>query len=249
MKAMILAAGLGTRLRPITDKVPKALVRIGNYSMLELTIIFLKKYGINEIIINVHHFADQIIDYVKSNNSFGVSICFSDERNELLNTGGGLVKASGFLSDSNPFVLTSSDILTNLDLNDMIKYHKAQNNLVTLAVKDRKTTRSLLFDENMILNGWRDNNSGEIKMVSESQSIFSFGFSAVHVINPLVFKKITEQGAFSIIDLYLRLAAFERIGGYEHNKDEWLEFGRIDSIKKLEKSAEFNFLVSYMLSK
>ena len=147
MRAMILAAGLGKRLKPLTNVKPKALVEVGGFTMLELAIKYLKKYDFNEIIINVHHFGDQIIDYINKNDQFGLNICFSDERTQLMDTGGAIVHASSYFKDPEPFLVMGVDVLTNLDLEKFIQYHLEQKPLVTLAVKDRETTRSLMFNE------------------------------------------------------------------------------------------------------
>ena len=152
MKAMILAAGLGTRLKPFTLSHPKVLLPVGNYTLLELTIRYLKKHGVTELIINVHHFADQVIDYLESNQGFGLPYHISDEREALMNTGGGLVHARKFLEGDEPFILTGSDVLTGLNLSEMVRFHVKHQPLVTLAVKDRPTSRSLIFDRDYSYN-------------------------------------------------------------------------------------------------
>lgn len=243
MKGMILTAGLGTRLKPLTDKVPKPLIKIGEYHMLDLSIAYLTKYGIDEIIINVHHLADQLMEYVMGKRWEGYSIEISDETSKLLNTGGGLKKASWFFEGEQNFVLMASDILTDLDLSEMINEHRSGKALATLAVKERKTSRDLLFDSGNQLAGWKHNQTGEIKHVPGKEGIKGFGFSGIHVINTKLFSKITEEGAFSIIDLYLRLAETEKIMGFEHSEGKWLEFGRLESLKNLESNSDFIELV------
>jgi NDP-sugar pyrophosphorylase family protein len=239
MKAMILAAGLGTRLKPLTDSIPKALVKVGDFTMLELTIRYLKKYGFRDIIINVHHFGDQIIQYMKDNNGFGISWVISDERNQLMDTGGAIVKASEMLTGDGPFLLMGTDVLTNLDLNAMIRFHLKNKPLVTLAVKDRTTSRSLLFNGNMQLVGWRDNISGQTKGSNAKQANQILGFSVIQIIQPEIFSLIKEKGPFSIIDLYLRLMDTEKILGYRHDESVWLEFGRADRLPSIIQSDEY----------
>jgi NDP-sugar pyrophosphorylase family protein len=233
MKAMILAAGKGTRLLPITKNKPKVLVEIQGIPLLEHTIRYLLHFGINEIIINVYQFASQIIDFLNKNNSFGIRIEISDEYDELLDTGGGLFKARWFFDDGKPFVLTSSDVITNLDLNEMVQFHQKYKPLATLAVKQRKSTRDFIFDQDYHLCGWHNNTIGETRMVRQVQDQIKIAFSAIHIINPSIFDYITERGCFSITDVYLRLAAMHTVLGYEHNQSFWFECGRIENIEKL----------------
>ena len=241
---MVLAAGLGTRLRPLTDTKPKALVRIGEYTMLDLAVQYLKKYGIEEIIINVHHFADQIEQYVRSQNNYGISIEFSDERQMLLDTGGGIKQASRYLKDSLPFLVMAVDVLTDLDLHSMINYHRQQQALVTLAVKDRPTTRKLLFDTNMRLSGWKNNITGELKGLENEDGYTGLGFSVIHIINPELFALMHETGSFSILDVYLRIMKLQKIMGFRHDAADWMEFGRAENIPEIENSATFKKLIA-----
>jgi MurNAc alpha-1-phosphate uridylyltransferase len=233
MKAMILAAGKGTRLLPLTRSKPKVLVEIQGMSLLEHTIRYLLHFGIHEIIINVHQFASQIIDFLKKNNSFGAHIDISDESDELLDTGGGLYKARWFFDDEKPFVLTSSDVITNINLDEMIRFHQKYKPLATLAVKQRQSTRDFIFDQDYRLCGWHNNTTGEIRMMRQAQKHIHIAFSAIHIINPAFFNFVTERGCFSIIDVYLRLASKNTILGYEHNRSLWFECGRIENIEKL----------------
>jgi MurNAc alpha-1-phosphate uridylyltransferase len=244
MKAMILAAGLGTRLRPLTVTTPKALVNIGGYTLLELAIRYLKKYGIQDMVINVHHFAGQIIHYLEENKGFGVNYSVSDETGQLMDTGGAIVKASKFLKGIEPFILMGSDILTNLDLGAMIRHHQSNRPLVTLAVKERPTSRSLLFDGNMNLIGWRDNSTGLTRGENVLHSKYALGFSVIQIIEPTLFSMITEKGSFSIIDLYIRLMETERIIGFRHDESIWLELGRADKIDTIVRSNEFSVVVN-----
>jgi NDP-sugar pyrophosphorylase family protein len=243
MKGMILAAGLGSRLKPLTDKTPKPLLKIGEYRMIDLVVAYLNKHGVDEIIINVHHMADQMMEYIIEKRWEGLNIEISDETDRLLNTGGGLVKASHFFNDKDDFVLMASDILTDLNLTDMIEQHRKRKSLVTLAVKDRTTTRNLLFDDDDNLAGWKNNITGEQKAVETKIPAKGLGFSGIHVINPAIFSLIEEQGAFSIIDLYLRLAENQSIQAFEHSSGKWLEFGRPENIENAASNPDFIQLV------
>ncbi len=233
MKAMILAAGKGTRMSPLTDTMPKALVPVQGVTLLEHTIRYLKYFGITEIVVNIHHHAAQIIDFIKKNKSFGIRIEFSDETSELLDTGGGLYKARWFFDTNEPFILTSSDVITDLDLNDLINSHMKNNPLVTLAVKQRKSSRDFLFDSQYRLCGWHNKVNGETRLIREITEPVSIGFSTIHCINPSIFKLITERGSFSIVDAYLRLAVNHCIMGFEHNQSMWFECGRIENYQFL----------------
>lgn len=239
---MILAAGKGTRMLPLTEHKPKALVKIQGMTLLEHTIRYLKYYGITEIIINVHHHAVQIVNFVEQNQSFGLSISFSDEQDLLLETGGGLYAAQHFFNDNQPFVLTSCDVITNLDLKAMLRYHQLQNALATLAVKQRESSRDLLFDTDYRLCGWHHNNTGETRMIKEEEPAFRLAFSAVHIINPALFGLITERGRFSIIDVYLRLAIAQKITGFEHNQSAWFECGNAGKLESLNQNPEIEKL-------
>ena len=244
MKAMILAAGVGTRLKPYTDSIPKALLKVGNRTLLEWTIRYLKKSGINELIINVHHFPDQIVEYLRENAGFGLRYSISDESELLMDTGGAIVKASHFLKGNEPFFLIGVDVMTNLDLDDMLRYHMQNKSLVTLAVKDRITSRSLLFDSQMKLAGWRNNASGEVIGKYAHTSVYALGFSTIHIIQPAIFDIIDISGPFSIIDLYLRLMDHHPIIGYRHDDSDWIEFGRADRLEELTSGSEFKRLIN-----
>jgi NDP-sugar pyrophosphorylase family protein len=246
MRGMILAAGKGTRLRPFTDKIPKALLTIQNKSLLEYAIQYLKHFGVDELIINVHHFADQIISFLEEHDNFGIHIEISDERDELMDTGGGLKKASWFFNDGQPFVLMAVDIITDLDLMKMYHHHNKRGSLVSLAVKSRKSTRNLLFDNDFQLCGWRSNVTGETRFVDGYTNFAnSIAFSGIHIIHPDIFRYITEAGPFSIIDLYLQLAGTQKIIGFTHDNSVWMEFGRIKNLKAAEQSNEFRKVINY----
>jgi mannose-1-phosphate guanylyltransferase len=237
MKAMILAAGLGTRLRPLTDDRPKALVEVAGRTLLEITLERLRAFEFREIIINVHHFADKVVDYLKENNNFGMRIEISREET-LLDTGGGLKKAAYFfLEDPDalnaPFILHNVDVISTIDLRQMIRSHLDNQALATLAVQDRETSRCLLFDEQLQLCGRRTAPDQTDEIVRPSETLQPLAFSGIHVISPRLLNKISEEGAFSVITTYLRLAAQgEKIHAYRADEYEWRDLGRPDDLLK-----------------
>lgn len=231
---MIFAAGLGTRLRPLTQTRPKALVEIDGTPLLELSIRYLMTYGVREIIVNVHHHAEQIVHFIREKNAFGIHIEISDETDLLLDTGGGLKKARDFLSGTAPFFVLNTDILTDLNLRDFYDQHLRSKSLATLAVRHRESSRYLLFDHANRLCGWRNQKTGEEILVSngKANSLFSLAFSGVHVISPGIFGLIKESGKFSIIDVYLRLAKQEKITGILHDQTAWMDVGKIPELDR-----------------
>jgi NDP-sugar pyrophosphorylase family protein len=232
MQAMILAAGLGTRLRPLTDDRPKAMVELNGRPLLEWTIRRLIKHGFDDLIINVHHFADQIIDFLAEQNNFGIRIQISDEREEILETGGGLKKACPFFGKA-PFLLCNTDVVTDLDLNAFYQAHIASGALATLATRWRSTSRYLIFNEKQTLCGWQNTKTGEVRMSRPVTGNLQLrAFSGIHVINPRIFDLITEEGKFSIIDTYLRLAKHYEIRSYPHDNDIWIDVGRPESLRE-----------------
>lgn len=233
---MIFAAGLGVRLRPLTDTKPKALVEINGVTLLELVINRLKKTGVNEIIINVHHFAGQIIDFLDKKQRFNIRIEISHE-NELLDTGGGLQKAGWFFDDGNPFLLHNVDVLTDLDYEALISSHLQSGALVTVAVRRRKTTRYFLFDQSQRLCGWESTDSGEIKMARKADGeLQNLSFMGIHVISPKIFDLLTEKAPFSIIDAYLRLAADEhKITACRADRARWIDLGKKEKLAEAER--------------
>lgn len=235
MKAMILAAGLGTRLKPFTDMHPKALAIVNGKTLLQRTIEYLAGYGFNEVIVNVHHFADQIIDVLEKNNGFGSTVTISDESDAVLETGGGIKKADWFLSkDSEPFVVMNVDILTDLDLGDMLAFHKENNPLTTLAVTKRETSRYFLFNEKEQLCGWRNIKTGEEKISRKAIEYHQKAFSGIQIISPEIFPLITQTGKFSMVDVYLELAKNQSILGFEHSPAKLVDAGKPESILKAE---------------
>lgn len=236
MKAMILAAGLGTRLRPITNDRPKALVEVAGRTLLEITLARLQDSGIRDVIINVHHFADMLVDYLQAHANFGMTIKVSRE-DTLLDTGGGLKKAAWFfLQDSGqdePLLLHNVDVISNIDLRRMAEAHKAGESLATLAVQPRETSRKLLFDDQLQLCGRRFSHPGRERdeVVRSSTHLEAFGFTGIHVISPRIFEKMTEQGVFSIVDAYLRLAGTgERIMAFRADEYLWRDLGKLENI-------------------
>jgi mannose-1-phosphate guanylyltransferase len=231
MKAMVLAAGLGTRLRPLTDNRPKALVEVAGRTLLEITLSRLRGFGIREVIVNVHHFAEQIVAYLKANENFGMRIEVSREE-VLLDTGGGLKKAAWFfLEDAKrleePFILHNVDVISTIDLQRMVQFHTEKKGLATLAVQDRETSRTLLFDEKLQLCGRRAGRDQEPEIVRPSAHLQPLAFSGIHVISPRLLPMITEEGIFSIIPTYLRLAAQgENILAFHADNYYWRDLGK-----------------------
>jgi NDP-sugar pyrophosphorylase family protein len=239
MKAMILAAGLGTRLRPLTDDRPKALVEIDGRTLLDITLSRLRNFGVSEVIINVYHFADMIVEYLKTNNNFGMRVEVSREE-ELLDTGGGLKKAAWFFKDSYghsgkeiPFILHNVDVLSTIDLERMRQLHLETQALVMLAVQDRETSRYLLFDERCQLCGRRAGRNQPPETVQPAQQAQALAFSGVHIISPRLLAMITEDGAFSIITSYLRLAAQgEKILAFRADDYYWRDLGKPENVEQ-----------------
>jgi NDP-sugar pyrophosphorylase family protein len=237
MKAMILAAGLGTRLKPLTNDRPKALVEVGRRTLLEITLLRLRGFGVHDVIVNVHHFADMVVDYLKVNNNFGMRIEISREE-VLLDTGGGLKKAAWFFKDSReqsekeaPFILHNVDVMSTIDLERMRQLHLETQALATLAVQDRETSRFLLFDEQHQLCGRRAGRNGTPELVHPAPNAQPLGFSGIHVISPRLLPMLTEPGVFSIINSYLRLAAQgEKISSFRADKYYWRDLGRPENV-------------------
>jgi NDP-sugar pyrophosphorylase family protein len=235
MKAMILAAGLGTRLRPLTDHRPKALVEVAGRTLLEITLARLRSNGIGEVIINVHHFADMIVEYLATNNNFGMRIEISREE-ILLDTGGGLKKAAHFLDREEPFILHNVDVISTIDLRRMVQFHTERRALATLAVQDRQTSRHLLFDQKLGLCGRR---AGSDELVRSVSSIQPLAFSGIHVISPRIFPMISEEGVFSIITSYLRLAGQgEEIVGFRADEYYWRDLGKPQNVTRAAEDAK-----------
>lgn len=233
MKALIFAAGKGTRLKPFTDHHPKAMAKVNGIPLLERNIKYLQSFGINDFVINVHHFGQQIVDFLKENNNFNAKIEISDEHAELLETGGGLVFARRFLDFGEDFLIMNADILTDMNITEFVNYHQKNKDFATLAVSDRNSSRKLLFNEDMILRGWMNVQSGEQRLAEFNKGFKALAFSGIHCINPEIFNKIKRTGKFSIMEEYLDLMLTEKIHGYEHNA-RLVDVGRPESVLEAE---------------
>lgn len=227
MKAMILAAGKGTRLRPMTDIMPKALIEINGVTLLERAILKMKRADIDEIVINVHHFADQI-EHFLSAHDFGVRIHISDEREGLLDTGGAVKKARPFLAGEDPFFVCNVDVISNINLLDMLYLYQTSPAMAVLAVRKRESSRQLCFDENQHLVGWKNRETGERK----GQDGLQYAFSGIQLLHPAVFEYMPESERFSLIDFYLDLAKQQIILAYDHTDGEWMDIGTPERLKK-----------------
>ncbi len=234
-KAMIFAAGLGTRLKPFTDHHPKALAMVNGKPLLQRNIEYFKNAGIRDIIVNVHHFADQIIDFLALHKQFDCNIVISHEIEQPLETGGGLKKAAWFFEDSMlPFFVMNADILTNMDLGEMYAYHIEKKGIATLAVTTRSTSRNFLYNEDSLLVGWENITTGEQRLSRPSGIQFKGAFTCVHVIDPTMLGLIRQEGKFSIIDSYLNIARHHDIYVYDHTGDDVVDVGKPESILKAE---------------
>lgn len=247
MKAMILAAGLGTRLRPLTDDRPKALVEVAGHTLLEITLRRLQQFGVREVIINVHHFADVVVDYLKKNNNFGMRIEISREE-VLLDTGGALKKAAWFFQEDSgrgdePFLVHNVDVLSSIDLHLMLLSHRTNQALATLAVQKRETSRYLVFDEQNQLCGRRSGRDQALEIVRPSRSTEALAFSGVHVISPRLLPLLSEQGVFSIIPSYLRLSAQnEKILAFRADEYYWRDLGKPENVAQAARDVEQKIL-------
>ena len=239
MKAMIFAAGMGTRLRPLTDNRHKALVEIEGCTLLEIALARLREFGIREVVINVHHFADKLVEYLEAHDHFGMRIAVSREE-ELLDTGGGLKKAAHFFLDDaraveaeEPIVVHNVDVVSTIDLAGLAEVHAAKKALATLAVQERKTSRYLLFDEHMQLCGRRIGDVATAEVVRKSRQVLPLAFAGIHIVSPRLFAKLTEDGPFSIITSYLRLAGEgEAVLGFRADEAYWRDLGRAEDLAR-----------------
>ena len=237
MKALIFAAGLGTRLKPLTDTMPKALVPIDGKPLLEHVILKLKDAGFNQIIVNVHHFPDQIIEFLKSKNNFDLRIEISDERDKLLDTGGGVKKAKWFFDDGKPFLVHNVDILSNIDLQSLYQQHLETSPLATLVVSERDTFRYFLFDKEARLKGWINEKTGEVRPenLTNTELFNKLAFSGIQVLSPDVFKLMDHfSDHFSIVDFYLRNAAQQKIKAYVPHALKMIDVGKLNVLTEAE---------------
>ncbi len=234
MKALLFAAGMGTRLKPFTDHHPKALAQVNGVALLERNIKYLQSYGINDFVINIHHFGGQILAFLAEHDYFGANIEISNESEELLETGGGLVFAKRFLENEKTFIIMNVDILTDLNITNFVKIHELKGGLVTLAVSDRDSSRKLMFNDKMYLKGWRNLTTNKKTVVGGIFKLRELAFSGVHCVNADLFNKITRTGKFSIMDEYLDLMKEDLIIGYQHTSN-LIDVGRPESILEAEK--------------
>jgi NDP-sugar pyrophosphorylase family protein len=252
MRAMILAAGLGTRLRPLTDNRPKALVEVGGRTLLEITLSRLRTFGVGEVIINVHHFAGMVVDYLHANGNFGMRVEVSHEE-ILLDTGGGLKRAARFFLENptlgnpthrdEPFILHNVDVISTIDLARMMQFHAERQALATLAVQERKTSRYLLFDQELRLCGRRSGPDQSPELVRPSPQVQALAFSGIHVISPRFLAMMKEEGVFSIIAPYLRLAAQgESILAFRADEYYWRDLGRLENVTRAAQDLKNNVL-------
>lgn len=230
MNAMIFSAGLGTRFKPWTDSHPKALAVVNHKSLLQRNVEYLQQYNITNVVVNVHHFADQIIEAVNENKGWGSNIILSDERNEVLETGGGLLKAQSLLKNDEPFITLNADILTDLSISNLLSFHKSNKALISFGITNRKSSRNFLFDEHNRLCGWENNVTGEQKISILKDNLKSMAYSCVAIFEPTVFELIPQRGKFSLTETYLSLAADHLIMGYEHSGDRFIDVGKPESV-------------------
>jgi NDP-sugar pyrophosphorylase family protein len=234
MKAMILAAGLGTRLRPLTNDRPKALVELNGRTLLEITLARLREFGVRDVIVNVHHFADLVVEHLRANRNFGMNVEVSREDDQLLDTGGGLKRAAEFFlrdGSDEPFVLHNVDVLSSIDLDEMVRQHRERGALATLAVQRRDSSRQLLFDRDGLLCGRRNGREASPEMVRECSHQAQSAFCGIHVISPRIFSLMNETGVFPIIPVYLRLAgAGEKICRFAADEYYWRDLGTAASL-------------------
>ena len=241
MKAMIFAAGLGSRLKPLTDTMPKALVPVAGCPMLEHVILKLKASGFTEIVINIHHFGEQIIDFLKTNNDFGLTIHISDERDRLLDTGGGIRKARLFFENSGePFLVHNVDILSDMNLKELYDFHMQSGSVATLLASRRTTSRYLLFNTERKLRGWINKDTGQVKPEGfhYDESLYrEYAFSGIHVFSPAVFRLMETprwEGKFSIMDFYLATCGQTDYSGYLAEKLELIDIGKPETLARAE---------------
>jgi MurNAc alpha-1-phosphate uridylyltransferase len=238
MQAMIFSAGLGTRFKPWTDKHPKALAVVNDKTLLQRNVNYLQQFGINDIVVNVHHFASQVIDIVEQNNGWGSNIVISDETDELLDTGGGLLKAESLFQPGKRFVTCNADILTDLDINKLLSFHDHHKPLVSFGVTRRKTSRYFLFDQANQLCGWKNTQTNEEKLSRTGNELEAKAYSCVVVFEYDIFRLMKENGfsgKFSLTELYLELSKHYPILGFDHTGDRWADVGKTESVAIAEK--------------
>jgi len=234
MQAMIFAAGIGTRLLPLTLTKPKALVEVAGKTLLQRSIEHLVLHGINEVVVNVHHFSHLVKEYLEANKNFGITIHISDESDLLLDTGGGLKKASRFFTSNEPFVAINSDVVSNINITEMVAIHNKSNALATLAVRKRESNRNFLFNPNFELCGWQNVKEKKEILLQTGGLLNPLAFSGIQIVSPQLFSYFPPESVFSLVQLYLEAAKKEKILGYPHNADFWFDAGSIDKINQIE---------------
>jgi len=235
MKAFILAAGLGTRLGELSKEIPKALIKINGEELLGVLINHLKRKGYKEFLINVHHHSQMVLDYLTDNNNFDVQIHISDERDELLDTGGAVLKARDYFTGNIPVLIHNVDIISEVDYAELLNYHLKNQSLASLCVRKRNSDRALLFNDNMELKGWMNKKINKYKWVGSPLSNYSsFAFSGIYLVNPEFINKIKLTGKFSIIDAWLSIAGSIKIKAYLDNSENWFDLGTMEKIKLAE---------------
>ncbi len=234
MIAMILAAGVGSRLKPFTDHHPKAMAVVNGKTVLQRNVEYMQQADIEKIVVNVHHFAQQIIDTVQQANGWGADILISDESDALLETGGGIKKAVSLFGDAENVLVMNADILTNMDMKALIAAHTSNKAAATLAVSNRASSRCFLFDENNRLCGWKNTATGETKQPVQAEVVFEKSFSGIHIIHESIFRHMPFEGKFSMVDVYLAMCVSHRIMAFDHSGSKFIDIG---TMEKLEKAA------------
>ncbi|RLD38535.1 MAG: nucleotidyltransferase family protein [Bacteroidetes bacterium] len=235
MKAIILAAGLGTRLFPFTKNKPKALVEVQGKPLIQHQLEKLKKAGFTQVLVNIHYYGEQIIEFLDKHNNFGLEIYISDERDELLDTGGALRKASDFIRGDEPVLIHNVDVLSNISLREMLDSHRLKGALATLAVRKRETSRYLLFNKQNQLRAWENIKTGEKKGYSTESNLERAAFSGIHIISPKCVDLFPNKKAFSVIDFYIDIIKSYTVNGYFHDKSIWLDVGKPETLAEAEK--------------
>lgn len=235
MQAIIFSAGLGTRLMPLTQDKPKALVEVQGYPLLEIAIRKLINAGVSRIVINIHHFGGKILDFLEQNDYFDTQILVSDERNLLLETGGGLKKAQPLFLPEQPIVACNADIISSIDIGALYHFHQTNNAAATLAVRQRETSRYLLFDEEKQLVGWTNKKTGEIKESRPIATSAAYAFSGIQVLGHKIFDYMPNKDKFSTIEVFLEMAKKEKVLAYPHDNDAWFDVGKPTTLALAEK--------------
>jgi NDP-sugar pyrophosphorylase family protein len=232
MKAMVLAAGFGTRLKPFTDHHPKALAVVNGKTLLQHNIEYLQRFNIYDVIVNVHHFAEQIIQVIKKNNGWRSNVAISDETDAILETGGGLKRATWYFKEEENFILMNTDILTDMPLNEMLIFHEKNKSLATLATTTRETSRYFLFNAENVLCGWQNIKTGETRIERNEKDMHPKAFSGIHIISNKIFDLMKQRELkFSMVDVYLNLCAAHKILSFDHSSSKFIDVGKPESLK------------------